>query len=312
MANLHYLFTEFNEELNITKGKKDDLMTSKNNLRKKIRDYFSKNHPTYKPKFFIQGSYKLKLIIRTKDDTCDLDDGVYFEDNPDNVTGTILQGWVKNAVEGTTDSTVQHRKKCITVDYKAGYNIDLPVLVFNPKADDHPSLAVKNSDFQEDDPKEFVDKFNEVKSDQMVRMIKYLKSWCDYKRENMPSGLAMTVLTMNNYVSNMRDDVALKFLLIEIEKTLKGNFKCVMPTTPKDDLFRNFSETKKNNFMDNLSKFIKDAKDAIDEKNKKSASLLWKKHLGNRFPEGKDEDEVLESSSRLVSTIGASKPYFKM
>jgi len=312
MANLHNLFTEFNDELKITKSKRQNLMTSKDNLRRKIREYFSKHHPNYKPKFYIQGSYKLKLIIRTKDDTCDLDDGVYFEKNPDNVSATTLQGWVKNAVEGTTDSEVEHRKKCITVDYEAGYNIDLPVLVFDSEVDDHPNLAVKNSGFQDDDPKEFVDKFNKVKSDQMVRMIKYLKSWCDYKRENMPSGLAMTVLTMDNYIGNTRDDVALKFLLIEIENILKGNFKCVMPTTPKDDLFRNYSETRKNNFMDNLSKFIKDAKDAVDEKNKKVASLKWKKHLGDRFPEGKDEDEIIENSAHLVSTIGASKPYFKL
>ena len=311
MANLHNLFLEFKDELKITKTKKDNLMTSKDNLRKKIRDYFKKHHPNYIPRFYIQGSYKLKLLIRTKDDTCDLDDGVYFEDNPDNVSASTLQKWVKSAVEDTTDSAVEHRNKCITVDYKAGYNIDLPVLLFNSKSDVHPELAVKNTGFQEDDPKEFVDKFNSVKSDQMRRLIRYLKSWCDHKRQDMPSGLAMTVLTMNSYVANTRDDIALKYLLIEIENVLTNNFSCVMPTTPKDDLFRNYSETKKKNFMDNLAKFIEDAKKAIDEKNKKKASLLWKTHLGKRFPEGADEDEVILSSAGLVSTIGTSKPYYK-
>lgn len=312
MADLHKLFLQFDDELNITKTKKENLIISKNNLRKKIRDFFAENHPLYKPKFYIQGSYKLKVIIRTKDDTCDLDDGVYFEENPENVSATTLQGWVKDAVEGTTDALVEHRKKCITVDYKAGYNIDLPVLLFNPKVDYHPNLAVKNTGFQEDDPKEFVKKFNKVKTEQMVRLIKYLKSWCDFKRQDMPSGLSMTVLAMDNYASNLRDDVALKFLLLEIENTLKLSFKCVMPTTPKDDLFRNYSETKKKNFMDNLSKFVNDAKKAVDERNKKTSSLLWKKHLGGRFPEGKDEDEVLEDSARLLTTIGGSKPYFNL
>lgn len=311
MANLHSLFIEFKNELEITKSKKSSLISSKDNLRERIRDYFSKNHPNYVPKFYIQGSYKLKSLIRTKDDTCDLDDGVYFEGNPDDVTATTLQRWVKSAVDGVTDSAVEHRKKCITVDYKAGYNIDLPVLLFDPKIDDHPKLAVKNIGFQEDDPKEFIEKFNEVKTEQMVRVIKYLKSWCDHKRADMPSGLAMTVLAMNNFVGNTRDDIALKFLLIEIENVLKRNFKCVMPTTPKDDLFMNFSDAKRRNFMDNLSKFIEDAKKAVDENNKKVASLLWKKHLGERFPEGKDEDEVLLRSTGLVSTIGNSKPYFK-
>jgi hypothetical protein len=311
MANLDTLFKQFDKELNITKTKKDALMQSKNNLRDEIREHFLKNHPMYNPVFFIQGSYKLKTLIRTKDDTCDLDDGVYFNDNPDEVSGTTLQRWVKEAVDGVTDATPEHKKKCIRVVYKAGYNIDLPVLVFNEETDAHPNLAVKNVDFQLDDPKEFVLEFRRVKTDQMVRMVKYLKSWCDYKRQDMPSGLAMTVLTMNHFLSNVRDDVALKFLLIEIEKELKRTFKCVMPTTPKDDLFENYSETKKNNFLDNLSKFIEDAKKAIEEKNKLKASKLWKKHLGDRFPEGEDEDEETSSGAKLISTIGASRPYYK-
>ncbi|MDD3078458.1 MAG: hypothetical protein PHH37_05050 [Paludibacter sp.] len=312
MANLDSLFKQFDNELNVTPTKMDSLMTSKNHLRTKIRDYFLKNHPKYKPTFFIQGSYKLKTLIRTKDDTCDLDDGVYFKENPDNVTGTTLQSWVKTAVDGTTDATPEHKKKCIRVDYKAGYNIDLPVFVFDSDVDEHPDLAVKNSNFQIDDPKEFVTEFKRVKSDQMVRMVKYLKSWCDHKRQDMPSGLAMTVLTMKHFQSNSRDDVALKFLLVEIENDLKKEFSCIVPTTPKDDLFLNYPSTKEANFMDNLSKFIEDAKKAIDEKNKLKASKLWKKHLGDRFPDGKDEDEDEETtnSSNLKSTIGTSKPYY--
>lgn len=310
MANLDSLFRQFDNELNITQTKKDSLMTSKNHLRTKIRDYFTKNHSSYKPTFFIQGSYKLKTLIRTKDDTCDLDDGIYFKENPDKVTATTLQSWIKAAVDGTTDATPEHKRKCIRVDYKAGYNIDLPVFVFDDKTEVHPNLAVKNSGFQKDDPKEFVTEFNRVKSDQMVRMVKYLKSWCDHKRQDMPSGLAMTVLTMKHFQSNLRDDIALKYLLIEIESALKKNFSCVVPTTPQDDLFSNCPPTKKDNFMDNLSKFIEDSKKAIDEKNKLKASKLWRKHLGNRFPEGDDVDEGTVKSSDLKATVGASMPYF--
>jgi len=312
MANLDTLFRRFDNELNITKTKKDALMRSKNNLREEIRDHFSKNHPDYNPVFFIQGSYKLKTLIRTKDDTCDLDDGAYFKENPDAVAATTLQRWVKEAVDGTTDATPEHKKKCIRVDFKAGYNIDLPVFVFDEETEDHPNLAVKNVGFQSDDPREFVLEFRRVKTDQMVRMVKYLKSWCDHKRQDMPSGLAMTVLTMNHFQSNSRDDIALKFLLIEIEKELKKAFRCVMPTTPKDDLFQGYTETKKSNFMLNLSTFIDDAKKAFDEKNKLKASKYWKKHLGDRFPDGEDEDEESSSSAKLIPIIGSSRPYYKI
>lgn len=310
MANLDYLFRKFENELNITSTKKESLMKSRDNLREKIRDYFKDNHSEYKPKFYIQGSYKLKTLIRTKDDTCDLDDGVYFIENSENVTGTTLQNWVKNAVNGITDSTPSHKKKCIRVDYKAGYNIDLPVFIFNEEIDEHPLLAVKDSEFQFDDPKEFVNKFNKKKSDQMIRMIKYLKSWCDHKRQDMPSGLSMTVLAMDNFQSHERDDIALKYLLIEIENKIKKDFKCILPTIPHDDLFENYSETKKTNFKNNLNDFIEDAKKAIEEKNKLKASRMWEKHLGDRFPEGEDENEQNQDTSYLKSTIGNSRPYY--
>ena len=314
MANCNNLFKEFNENLKITDTKKDNLIKSKDNLRDKIRKHFEKEHSNYKPTFYIQGSYKMNTIIRTKDDTCDLDDGVYFKSNPDNVTCYTLQKWVKDAVSDVTDSTPSHRKKCITVDYKAGYNIDLPIFLFDKDKDTHPSLAVKDGDWQKDDPKEFFDEFNKQKDKegQLVRLVKHLKAWGDYKRNKMPSGLAMSVLAMDHFQGNNRDDVALKFLLIEIEKSLKSFFQCKMPTTPKDNLFKDYDETRKNNFLNNLSSFITDAKKAVDdEKNQLKASKLWQKHLGEKyFPDGKDEDEKTSNASSFSGVIGSARPYY--
>lgn len=314
MANCDPLFRDFSIALKITSSKEQKLKISKNALRKRIREYFAKNHAKYKPSFYIQGSYKMKTIIRTKDDTCDLDDGVYFKNNPDNVTATTLQKWVRDAVDGVTDATPTHKKKCITVDYTAGYNIDLPVLVFDNALDSHPLLAVKNVGFQEDDPKEFIEHFNGIKdsSGQLLRTVKYLKAWCDYKRQKMPSGLIMTILAMNNFQENTRDDISLKFTLIEIEKALKRNFKCVMPTTPKDNLFNDYDENRRDNFMANLAAFIADARDAVDvEKNQLRASRLWQKHFGNTyFPDGEDRTEETVNSNTLSQTIGTAKPYY--
>lgn len=311
MANTHELFQQFNDDLRITAGKKDKMMKSRENLRKKIKKYFKDNHPNYDPRFYIQGSYKMKTSIRTKDDTCDLDDGVYFKDNPDDVNCTTLQTWVKNAVEGTTDD-IRHRKKCITVNYVADYNIDLPVYLFDEDVDEHPSLAIRNDDWREDDPKEMIEAFNNAKRDrsQLPRIVRYLKAWCDNKGEKMPSGLAMTILSMDNLNTNSRDDVALKFTLIEIENTLKSKFECIVPATPNDDIFASYDSSRENNFMDNLSAFITDAKKAVDtEKNQLKASQLWKKHLGNRFPDGKDEEEDQIAASTIIPVIGESKPY---
>jgi hypothetical protein len=309
MANCDNLFRKFNSELQVPKSKRESITISKNAQRENIKKFFRENHSKYIPAFFIQGSSKMKNRIRTKDDTCDLDDGIYFKDNPDNVTGTTLQEWVKDAVNGTTDATPIHKKKCITVDYKAGYNIDYPVYIFNKDTDAHPKLAVKDKDFKTDDPKQFIDEFNRVKDEdgQLIRITRYLKAWCDFKGKPMPNGLSMTVLTMNHLQKNDRDDVSMKFTLISIEDELKKQFKCVMPTTPYDNLFGDYNET----FMDNLASFIADSKTAVDEeKNQLKASRLWQNHLGKMyFPDGKDEEEKVSSAVYLTGIIGTSKPY---
>lgn len=317
MANCNKLFLDFDKELNVLKTKRDKLSKSKNDLRSRIRKHFENEHPDYKPTFFIQGSKKMGTMIRTKDDECDLDDGVYFQQE-EGVTGTTLQKWVKEAVDDATSTPTQHRKKCIRVIYTSDYHIDLPVYYF-PKGKSHPLLAVKDSDLEESDPKEFVEWFQNRKDreGQLVRNIKYLKSWCDYKRDRMPSGLAMTVLSENNIKYNERDDISLRDTLKQIKESINGggsllfnSFKCVMPTTPKDDLFEEYDQTRKDNFLKNLDAFIEDADKAIDEKNQYKSSLLWKKHLGDRFTLGADEDtdakeKALRESASIILTENA-------
>lgn len=307
MANCNKLFLDFNRDLSLTKTKKDRLIRSKNDLRDRIRHYFKKHHPEYTPEFYIQGSYKMKTVIRTKDDECDLDDGVYFY-REEGVTGTTLQGWIKKAIKGAADTSPEHRKKCVRQNYKGDYHIDFPVYYF-PEDEEHPQLAVKNEDCEESDPKELVDWFRDVKDKegQLIRIIKYLKSWGDYKRNKMPSGLVMTILAEDNIAYNERDDIALRDTLINIEKYLDDgdNFYCEVPATPFDDLFEDYDDARKNNFLTNLTAFVDDAEKAVNSKNQLEASKLWKKHLGNRFPLGKNEDvdakeAVLRQTSKSI------------
>ena len=156
MANLDSNFQEFFSELQITDTKRQKMIASHNNLRKKIKNHFKANHPEYKPSFYIQGSYKMGTTIRTKEDECDLDDGCYFIPKP-NVTANTLQGWVKEAVEGITDASPLHKNKCIRVQYTAGYHIDLPVYRKDTNSDEeHPELAVRHKGYELSDPREVV------------------------------------------------------------------------------------------------------------------------------------------------------------
>jgi len=85
----------------------------------------------------------MKTSIRTKDDICDLDDGVYFFRSPD-VSATTLQTWIKNAVDEYTSEKPEHRSKCIRNIFANDYEIDIPVYY---KIDDQEyQLAIKIQD----------------------------------------------------------------------------------------------------------------------------------------------------------------------
>lgn len=313
MANCHHLFGAFNTEISLTSSKKTKMTNSKDGLRERIRKHFKEHHPAYIPKFYIQGSYKMKTGIRTKDDICDLDDGVYFFRTPD-VSATTLQNWVWDAVNGYTSTSPEHRKKCIRNIFSGDYEIDIPVYY---KIDGKEyQLAVKNNGWEDSDPKALIDWFNDNKdaNGKIIKVIKELKAWCDQKRNKMPSGLAMTILAINakgKIVLNDRDDILLTDVLREIKKALAQKFECIVPVTPKDDLFADYDTTRKNNFLNNLDSFLADAEAALKEPNQLKASRLWQKHLGTRFPDGEDKNEQTNSSAATTSGAALSRPWGK-
>lgn len=311
MANCHNLFQTFYEKIRIGSTKSTQMTNSKDGIRSRIRSWFKENHPDYVPQFYIQGSMKMKTGIRTKDDICDLDDGVYFFREPD-VTSITLQGWVREAVDGYTNTKPEHRKKCIRSIFANDYEIDNPVYY---KVDEkNYQLAIKNSGWRDDDPKAMVDWFNgkKDKEGRLVRSVKYQKAWCDNIRHYMPGGLAMTILTSNaltNITLNERDDISLRDILKEIKKTLDTKFECIVPVTPNDDLFAHYDYAKKNNFITALNSFIEDADKALKEENQLKSSRLWQKHLGDRFPDGEDKKEESKLKSSVATGAATSNPW---
>lgn len=299
MANCHNLFAEYNKNISLNTSKKERLKKSKDALREKILGYFREHHPNYKPEFFIQGSYKNGTIIRTKDDECDLDDGVFFHHEV-NVNGETLQGWILKAVYDHTSTPPQHKKKCIRVIYKGDYHIDLPVFKYVEGEDDHPQLAVRNEKFTDDDPKEFVNWYKGIRTSQLTRIVKYLKAWSDHKSYNLPGGLEMTILAAESYVENERDDIALLDTLQSIQDNLDDRFECVMKTTPHEDLFEDYSSSRKDNFLSALDSFISDGEKAVENPKQTESCKKWAKHLGSRFPCDKAVDEEPQSTKSAV------------
>lgn len=310
MANCHNLFQDYHSDISIGAKKNGRMKDSKEGLRKRIRKWFKENHPDYVPYFYIQGSYKMKNGIRTSDDICDLDDGIYFFREP-GVTASTLKEWVRQAVDGYTSTEPENRKKCVRSIFVDDYEIDHPVYY---KIDGQEyKIAVKNIGWEDSDPKALVDWFisKKDKNGRLVRDIKYLKAWADDQSFKMPSGLALTILATNakeKIVLNERDDVTIRDILKEIKKALDVKFECIVPAVPYDDMLENYDN--KDRFMEALGTFIKDADSAIRETNQYKASKLWRKHLGDRFPFGEDKEENHATSSAAIGAA-TSNPWAK-
>ena len=108
---------------------------------------------------------------------------------------------------------------------------------------------------------------------------------------------------------NDRDDITLKDILNEIKKTLSINFTCIVPVVPSDDLFADYDEIRKKNFLSALDDFFNDAESALKEPNQLKSSRLWQKHLGDRFPVGEDKNEDSKNIAGIITGAQTSRPW---
>lgn len=319
MANCHDQFVDFNSTISLTSDRKAKLKKSRKRLRDRVRDDFKENHPNeIKPKFGSQGSSEMRTginpIVRVVDEDgeekrltkYDTDDGVYFVGPLEKRKAVqTYHDWIWDAVNGHTSIPPVDKNTCVRTLFSDGHHIDQPIYFMNENNDEHPWLAHRKHGWILSDPKEFYQWFNDqaAKNEQLRRLVKYLKAWCDYVNFNndskkMPTGFIITIWASDNFSAADRDDVSLKNTLENIYNSLSGKFQCLRPTTPKgEDVMEGYSYEKY--FMDKLKSFLESARQAINETNQKNACFKWQKHFGARFScsTAKDEDEGAKSYS---------------
>lgn len=331
MATLHKEFTEFNSEIKLTSARKESLKSSKRKIKERIRKWFNDNKPNeIQPKFAGQGSFEMNTTVNPipiYDDEdnkilkYDLDYGVYFiEKDGENKKRTIQtwHNWVFESVDNHTNKDSIDKNTCVRVIFNDGHHIDLPIYYMSGNL---LQLAHKTKDWIDSDPKEFYEWFNDNKTSQLEKIVRFLKAWKNYKEINnsnlkLPSGFELTILATNNYFEHDNDDFAFRETIRKINTELNkpNGFKCLRPTTPiNEDVFSNYSETRKSNFLSCLESLLKDCDKAKDEKNfKKASEYLIDNQFGNRFPKGDDKDEEQKSSELKKATeksLITPKPY---
>mgnify|MGYP001408553601 CR=1 FL=1 len=316
MANCHDLFNEYHDKIKINSDKKESLRKSRDAVRDKIKKYFKDTKGVTAPKFHGQGSYMMGTIITPLDGEYDIDDGVYLqhleEDESKWPATSTMHTWIVNAVKGHTSTEPVDKNTCVRVIYKNHYHIDLPIYVIK---DDVPRLAHKSKGWINSDPRAFTDWFRSTvkeNGEQLRQIVKYLKAWADYKNQNastkMPSGIMLTILAAENFVgSDGRDDEALVGTVRNILDTLEESFSCKKPVEPNEDLFEDWSDTRKDNFLNKLNTLCDKGNKALELENdkKEEASLKWQDLLGDRFPKYENVKEE-QSESAYATTAPAA------
>lgn len=331
MAVLHKEYNKYNKEIKLNDARKESLKKSRKELRKKVKKWFAENKPKeLQPKFGSQGGFEMNTTINpipfydeegNKLLSYDLDDGVYFieKEGEDNRKGIqTWHDWVFESVDNHTFQDTIRKTTCIRVVFADGHHIDMPIYYLK---EDVIELAHRAKGRIESDPKAFYEWFNNLKNAQLERIVRFLKGWKDYREFNnsslkLPSGFELTILAVNNYVKDDNDDVAFRETVRKINEELnkKDGFKCLRPTTPKDeDVFEGYSETRKTNFLNALASLLKDLDRADNEKNFKKASEIIRNNVfGDRFPLGEDKSQDVKSeelSRAIGSALITPKPY---
>jgi hypothetical protein len=283
-----------------------------------------KERKTHSIEFQSQGSFVMDTIIKPDVNDFDLDDGVYFQGSlteAERADTKIFHDIIIKAIDKNNEiEEITDKPTCVRVKYKnkyeereLGFHIDLPI--YYAEGLETPELAHTDDGWIESSPVEFIVWFEEKaksgfqkafivealnyakpyekwltdirkEDSQLRRIVRYLKSWADLSRNEMPCGIIMSILAANNYKENEKDDIALRDTLISINKDLDDNrFQCLRPT-PKtgENLFDNSSKEEKAYFKTQLLAFIESAKQAVEKESKKEACAKWQKHLGHRFP----------------------------
>ncbi len=330
MATLHKEFIQFNNELKLTIARKDGLKKSRKDIKRKIRNWFAENKPDeLQPKFAGQGSFEMNTIVNPipeyDEDTIlrkyDLDYGVYFIENTGEDNKRAIETWhncLYEAVKDHTDQDPIRKNTCVRVFFADGHHIDLPIYY---KKDETISLAHKTKDWIESDPKEFYEWFNSKKNPQIERLVRYIKAWKNYRENkistlNLPSGFSLTILVVNSYAAYDNDDQSFKETIRNMHSELcrPGGFRCLRPTTPAgEDVFQEYSETKRTNFLNALESLLDDLVRADEKDNFLEATeILRNNQFGSRFPLGEDKNET-NKSAKLAAALGVAaitpKPY---
>ena len=327
MANLQQQFSKFHKKIKV---EKEELKNRRNIIVNKIKKSLKGKGRPVLDDVINQGSYIYGVGIKpiSSEDDYDIDVGLVFDIESEDYCPTAVRKWVFDAIKNHTKN-VKEKGSCIRVKYVAGYHVDLVIYAKHENLDgsEKLQLAHKDGTWRDADPKalkayteEAREPFDNSKdssgSDQLQRVVRYLKRWNDKNlpdgSKDKPSGLALLLLAikyLKNPVFDGNDSVddlnALRKIALSVERL--GRIFLEKPTPEYEDVFGKISDEG----MDDLIKRFRELdcalKDAAEEEDLEKACEILRDQFGNDFP--LDKDKGKSSNFKPMPIVGATKPY---
>lgn len=257
MAKLQKYFETFHDEIRADYDLKSELREKRDRILKRLRE----NLPDgYSFEQLLQGSYAMNTgVMPIGDKEPDIDVGLRFNFTETEKTATEVRDAVLAAVKEHT-ADVKPKGPCVRVTYAAGYHVDLVSYARRKDANEKSSyhLAHRDNGWRPADPpallqyvRSAADRFEATKdskaqTDQLRRVIRYLKRWDDVaisdEGPGKPSGLAYTLYAIKQLTSPAVDlegksDDLRALLTIARAAGASVRLSAVKPTPEYEDLF---------------------------------------------------------------------------
>ncbi|WP_105979203.1 nucleotidyltransferase domain-containing protein [Bacillus paralicheniformis] len=318
MADCRTQFNKFHDNIKL-KEENEVLKDKRDLIIKKLNEKLLEE-TNYEFSIFNQGSYAMHTGIKPLNDDYDIDVGLYFEMDKDNVDPIEAKKWIHNALEGHTKD-VKIKKPCVTVTYAAGYHVDVTVYAANNSdgkvylAKGKPSSKAEDKYWDESNPKDLIKTIKENLSDendrkQFRRVVRYLKRWKDYKFNSVngkPTGIALTSCVYHwlniqketdsfdgkvtykdldaliNIVSNMISNFVDEYVSVDGEFQYMPRLRVYLPVDPKPELFEKMTHKQMKTFKEKLENLLEALEEAKQKTDPTEAAEILQKQFGEDF-----------------------------
>ena len=309
-------------EVNLPTKERDAMRDRRNVNRRRVRKGLDDADRPAPTEFVKQGSYAMKTMVQAPDNDYDIDDGVYFEkvelvgERGAEMTSLQARQMVRNAVDdGSFKKDPEVRSNCVRVFYQEGYHVDQPVYrrVVTPGflGDEvHYELA-SGSGWKRSDAREVTDWYDGERRESadghlLLRINRDLKKYARSRqswRTGILSGFGISVLTVECFKSDDREDVALYDTMVAIRDRLARYLRIAHPVTPGDYITDGFDDAPARMFRDKLT-------DAIDwlqplfrnDCTRERALKCWDKVFATKFFSERLEKDAQASTPAVVSS----------